>query len=80
VQHSDYAVIAAVLGIGVYDVFAREGQTISEAVDRYLASHPRVTNFVLLSVYLHLCNRIPQVIDPVHWFFGVLRTAKKAFS
>ncbi|QBP29687.1 hypothetical protein SEA_TYPHA_30 [Mycobacterium phage Typha] len=53
---------------------ARGTEMLSEAADRYLAGNRWVTELVMLSVYAHVSNRVPDRYDPIHWgFLGVKR-------
>ena len=74
-QLSDYASIAAVGGIALYDILAPPGQTISEACDRYLASHHWLTELVILAIYLHCSNHIPDQFDPIHLLVEAAKSA-----
>jgi len=59
---------ALVAGICVYEYYAPEGQLLSEAVDRGL-EHPVGRILIPLAVgatALHLCNALPNRIDPIH--------------
>jgi len=56
------------VGICVYEYYAPEGQLLSEAVDRGL-EHPVGRILIPLAVgatALHLCNALPNRIDPIH--------------
>jgi hypothetical protein len=53
-------------GIILYDYFCPEGQTLSEGVDIALEKHPFLTVLAIGTVALHLCNVLPQRIDPLH--------------
>jgi hypothetical protein len=66
VTHGDWAWIALASAILGYEVRAPEGQLLSEAVDRYRARHPFITNAVILAVSLHLMRAIPPRFDPLH--------------
>lgn len=59
--------IAYVLGV---NVTLRE--QLSMAMDRYLKSHRWTFEAVLLAVYAHLSNRIPDRFDPIHLLFVAL--------
>lgn len=59
----------ACLAIVAYDLAAPPGQTISEAVDRYLDGRRWTTEAALALIYLHVSNRIPSRVDPIHLVF-----------
>jgi hypothetical protein len=50
-----------------------EGQTVSEAIDRYLLANRWVTEVCLAVVYLHVSNHIPSRYDPIHRAFGAIK-------
>lgn len=74
--------IAALLGgVALYDACCVEGETISEGVDRLLISHPITTELVMLALYLHVANKIPDDrADPIHWLFLAARWSRKHFG
>lgn len=80
-RSGDKAVIglaAYVLGWNVW-AGARDREMISEACDRYLAC-PRwrwLAHFIMALVYLHVSNRLPQRVDPIHWLFATTRKARR---
>jgi hypothetical protein len=80
IESSDWACIAAAAAITTYDVLAREGQTISEAVDRYLIAAPLITELILAAIYLHVSNRLPSRLDPIHWAFGMIKGAHRVIG
>lgn len=55
---------------------SRDGETLSEAADRYLNNHRSrwLTEAALLTCYLHLSNRVPDKYDL--WHQGMLGTQK----
>lgn len=75
-QCSDYACIAGVVGVIAYDLWAPKGQTISEACDRYLLTNRLLTELVMALLYLHVSNRIPPRYDPIHRFFGAVKSLR----
>lgn len=57
-----------VLGAGVlaHDVFCKQGETLSEGVDRALESHKVLALGAIALTALHLANVIPPKYDPIH--------------
>lgn len=62
----EHAWVALAILIAVYEIFAPEGELLSEAVDRFLVRHPWLTRGVVAVVALHLLNLLPTRVDPVH--------------
>jgi len=62
----EMAWVAMTLGIIAYEIFAPENELLSEAVDRFLVSHPILTRVVVIAVAAHLLNVIPNEVDPIH--------------
>lgn len=78
-QPRDYACLALATGVVTWDLLAPAGQTISEAADDYL-TRPRsrlVTEAGLLLLYLHVSNRLPDRLDPIHRAFVSLKRIKR---
>jgi hypothetical protein len=65
-KHGDVAWIVVAAGIVIYEAAAPKGELLSEAVDRYRARHPFITNTVIAYVSLHLLRQWPRHIDPLH--------------
>lgn len=74
---SDVALIAVVVGIAVYDILARDGETISDGVDRYLATRRWPTELATALVYAHVSNKVPDRYDPIHLMFLGIRKLTK---
>lgn len=73
---ADRAWLVLGFGVGVYEAYAAAhapGELLSEGVDRYLQSHPRLTRIVIAALALHLANGVPDELDPVHWAFVGMR-------
>lgn len=70
---ADIAIIGLLLYVVGYDCCARDGETISEGVDRLLLRHRWLTETVCAALYLHVSNHIPDRLDPLHWGFLVAR-------
>ena len=65
-KHADIAWLALAAGIVLYEAAAPPGQLLSQAVDRYRAKHPFITNGVILYISLHLLRQWPRRADPLH--------------
>jgi hypothetical protein len=52
--------------IVAYEIFAPEGQLLSEGADRAIERYPRTVPLVIGVVSLHLANAIPERYDPLH--------------
>lgn len=48
------------------DATARPGETLSEQMDRWLVTHPKLTIGGTLLIAGHLLNILPPAVDPVH--------------
>ena len=77
----DYAVVTLMGGVLVYDLATEPGETVSEAVDRYLERRPILTTIFVLITAGHLLNRLPVYLDFYALFFrGVGRVWKKSHA
>jgi hypothetical protein len=65
-KHGDVAWIVLAAGIVIYEAACPPNELMSEAVDRYRARHPFVTNAVIAYLSLHLLRQWPRRIDPLH--------------
>lgn len=72
---ADRAWLALAGGVIAYDVLAPDGETLSEAVDRWLEHHPWLTRAVIMTVARHLVNELG--LDPLALGFGLLRRWRK---
>lgn len=63
---AEKAWLALAAGVIGYEIFAEEGELMSEAVDRWLMKHPAVTTLGVVVTAMHLLNWIPKPIDPFH--------------
>lgn len=70
---ADRAWLTMATGILAYELQAVEGELLSEAADRYMLSHPWITRTVVAAVGMHLCNGLPEQLDPLHHLFRLLR-------
>lgn len=48
-------------------------EMMSTAADRYLTKRRWLANAIMLAVYLHVSNRIPARVDPIHGMFLATR-------
>lgn len=53
-----------VTAIAAYEVWAPDGELLSEAVDRGLEKHPLLIHAAIAVTALHLLNRVPEWCDP----------------
>lgn len=75
-RHSDMAWIALGVGVLAYDALCEEGDTMSEAVDRYMLRHPWLVRVIASAVTAHVCNMVPPRWDVVHRLFQLSRRIK----
>lgn len=68
-KRSDLAWCALALGVVLYDVTAPEGETLSEACDRYLERRPTLTRIAVMVVARHLLNDVDPRFDPLALLF-----------
>ena len=69
-QPSDRAWLALAAGVVSWDAMCGEGQTLSEAADRWMMSQPWLVRVSVLLVAAHLVNALPDRLDPIHLMFG----------
>ena len=61
---ADRAWCTLATGVVIYDMCARDGETLSDGAGRY----PRVPRGLVIAVLsAHLLNVIPRRYDPLHW-------------
>ena len=70
---SDRAWIAIGVGVLSWDLACEDGDTLSEACDRYMIHHPWLVRGVAFALAAHVCNLVPDRFDPVHWCFTATR-------
>lgn len=70
---SDKAWIAVGVGVLSYDALCPEGDTLSEAADRYMLRHPWLVRGVAFALAAHVCNLAKPEADPIHWLFVLSR-------
>jgi hypothetical protein len=67
---SDYAWIVLVIGIVVYELFAKDGELMSEASNRY-CSTPGLRGWLarlfIFATAAHIAHVVPNRVDPFHW-------------
>lgn len=59
------------LGVAAYEIACPEGETLSEGVDRAL-ENKKFKSIVIGGIAvtaLHLCNLLPEQLDPYHQLF-----------
>lgn len=69
--------LALGVGVVVYNSLTRDGEMLSEAADRAIASHPLLARVAVGAVAVHVANGAPARIDPIHWAFTLVRRGKK---
>lgn len=62
-----WAVIAGF--VLIHELTCREGQLLSEAVDRGLVKRPVLVYSAVLITAAHLLNRLPSQLDPFTWIW-----------
>lgn len=72
---ADKAWLVLAAGIIAYDLFAPEGETLSEAADRYLLAKPWLTRLAIFTVAHHLANELNP--DPLHMAFVLVRRLRR---
>lgn len=70
---SDRAWITLGVGVLAWDMACGDGQTLSEAADRYLLRHPWLVRGVAFAVAAHVANVIDPRLDCIHWLFVASR-------
>lgn len=69
--------IGAFVGALVYNVFiAKDGDTLSEAWDRYQKRWPRLSPIVIHLLAKHLANELAPWADPIGIAFLLLRSIR----
>lgn len=74
---ADRAWCAIGVFVVIYNVAAKDGETLSEGADRYMLSHRRLTLSVALTVVAHVCNFVSPRFDIVHLTFGAIRRIRR---
>jgi hypothetical protein len=60
-------------GVFSYEISCREGELLSECVDKWLVSKPMLTRIVIAALALHLANAVPARYDLVSLGFLLVR-------
>lgn len=68
------AIGAIVVG---HNISADDGDTLSEAVDGWIVTHPWLTRVIIAVIALHLANAVSSRIDPVHLVFVGVRSVPR---
>lgn len=63
---ADKAWITLAVGVLVWEIFAPDGELLSEAVDRYRRRRPLLTRLVIVYLSAHLSRIVPRRLDPLH--------------
>jgi hypothetical protein len=63
--------IAAV--VVAHNLTARDEDTLSECVDRWLLRHPVLVRAGITLLAVHLANVVSPERDPIHWLFCAAR-------
>lgn len=65
---------AAIAGfVLVHELSCREGQLLSEAVDRGVVKRPLLTYLAVLTTTAHLLNWLPKKLDPYWWVWELTK-------
>jgi hypothetical protein len=73
---SDKAWMTLGAAILAYEIWAPDGELLSEAVDRYLITHPIATKVITMTLVLHILNVVQPDYDPIHHLATVLRKGR----
>lgn len=73
---SDKAWMTLGAGILAYEFWAPDGELLSEAVDRYLITHPVATKVIVMTLVLHILNVVQPDYDPIHHLATALRKGR----
>lgn len=71
------AITALLGGVVAYNIACEDGETISECCDDILSKYPIVGNLVMLAIYLHVANKVPPPLDPIHGLFLAARWTRQ---
>lgn len=74
---SDKAWLALAAGVAAWELYAPEGELLSEAADRWMLTHPWITRVCVATIAAHLCNAIPNRYDPLHLLFDAKRLMRR---
>lgn len=73
-RRSDWGWLGLAVYVVLFDFTAPDGETLSEACDRYLLSRPTLTKVAVTVVARHLLNDIDERIDPIALLFGAVKS------
>ena len=74
-----WALLAA--GVLSYEIYCKDGELLSECVDKWLVCKPVLTRAVIAALSLHLANALPARYDVVSLgFLGIRRASRWAHS
>lgn len=74
---SDRAWITLGVGVVGFDLACAEGDTMSEAADRYMLRHPWLVRAVAFGLAAHCCNLVKPAYDPLHLMFVGMRKLRR---
>lgn len=75
-QPTDKAWLVLIAYVLAVNITLRE--QLSSAMDRYLKAHRWTFEAVLLAVYAHLSNKVPDRYDPIHLgFVGLVKLLRR---
>lgn len=73
---SDKAWIVLGAGVLAWDISCSDGDTLSEACDRYMLRHPWLVRGLSFALAAHVCNLVKPSCDPIHWAFRLTRLVR----
>jgi hypothetical protein len=76
-QPADRAWLTLAVGVIAWDVTCCEGDTLSEACDRYMLHHPWIVRGLAFALAAHVCNLVPPRFDVIHGSFVAIRTTRR---
>lgn len=59
--------------IVIWEVGCPEGELLSEAMDRWIVSHPVMIRVGVVAMAVHLANLVPPNVDPIHHAFVLMK-------
>ena len=63
-----------------YEIYCKDGELLSEAVDRWLLSRPILTRTIIAAFALRLANALPMRYDVVSLGFNTVRKTSASIS
>jgi hypothetical protein len=58
--------LGIIAGVTAYELTCKDGELLSEGVDRAIEKHPVAVPLAIGVTALHLCNLLPPKLDPYH--------------